>query len=188
MRTGNCAASRLCLLPSFVQFYSEFIQLSIQPKTQSFPWSWSLGVLSLAAFVSNTLPPISNPYIPDSDCVSQTQRGYLLCMGPLPALWSRNVCRKKAKSNCRAHLYFPSLGITLLCLWMMYENSFSYIVSSLIVVCDRNQFQCQLQFHSQKERSLLFLIKNKAKTHTHMVSSFWIRCAWSVMMAVLAKL
>ena len=56
---------------------------------------------------------------------------------------------------------------------MMMENSFSYIISSLIVVCDRNQFQYQLQFHSQKQKSLLFLIKKKqTKTHTHMVSSF----------------
>lgn len=181
MRTGNCAASRLVLLPSFVQFYSEFIQLSIQPKTQSFPWSWSLGVLSLCGFcLSNTLPPISNPTSQILIVSPKLREATFSAWVPFLLCDPEMSAGRKSKQLQGSSIFSLLLGITLLCLWMMMENSFSYIVSSLIVVCDRNQFQCELQFHSQKERSLLFLIKKtKQNTYTHGVFFLGRCCAWS---------
>lgn len=117
VNTGNCAASRVVLLPSLVQFYSEFMQLNIQQKTQGFPLCRLLGDLSLCRFVSPVLsPPFQIPYPQTDLCLPNSER--------LPALLGFPSCsviqkrlQEESQGNCRDHLFAPLLlGMILCCL------------------------------------------------------------------------
>lgn len=125
VNTGNCAASRVVLLPSLVQFYSEFMQLNIQQKTQGFPLCRLLGDLSLCRFVSPVLsPPFQIPYPQTLISVSQTQRGCLLCLDSPLALWSRNVSRKKVRAIIGIIYPPPPLGDDPVLPSFMVKNGF----------------------------------------------------------------